>query len=98
MSVRAYRVIKIEWAKQPTFNLWHDEKFIELFNTIPSISLISQLSENGSGQVEFTVEGVQAVVNKAIELGLDPNTIAALKEDIVATKAVDDGYILYECF
>ena len=32
MSVRAYRINKIDFDKSETFNLWHDEKLVKFFD------------------------------------------------------------------
>ena len=93
MSVRAYKVIKIEREQSPTFNLWHDEKLVEYLDATDH-GVHAQLNANGAGMLEFTIEELQGAVDRAKELELDSDTVAALKQDI----ANGDEFIEYECF
>lgn len=54
MSIRAYRINKIDFQKSETFNLWHDKALVEFLNS--RINLYASLDENGCGIVEIPIE------------------------------------------
>lgn len=51
MSVRAYKIKKIETENSPTFNLWHDDLITD---AIPSIS--EGLNSDGCGIIYITLD------------------------------------------
>ena len=96
MSVRAHRILKIEYAKIPSFNLWHDEKLIDFINTHNDSGFFSQMNDNGGGVVNVEASVIKEALEKAVELELDEDTVEQLKADIEA--AGEDGSIDYDCF
>lgn len=91
MSVRAYRVIKIEHAPSDTFNLWHDDKLVDFLDS--ECGFFAALTNEGTGLAKVPVEALQKAVEK---LELDDELRKALMEDIEACR--DDGYVTYYCY
>ena len=96
MSVRAYRIIKVEGAGE-SFNLWHAEKLVDYLNghTIGR-GIYDSLNCDGCGQFDVEIEVIQEAIDKAEELELDEFTVKALEADIEA--AGNDEWVLYDCF
>ncbi|GAH58348.1 unnamed protein product [marine sediment metagenome] len=91
MSVRAFRVKKIEHEKSDTFNLWHDDKLVDFLDS--ECGFFVGLTSEGTGLVEVPVEALQKALEK---LELDDELRKAVTEDIEACR--DDGYVTYYCF
>ena len=94
MSVRAYRVIKVERAASPTFNMWHDDKlrdFMEGENHI-----YEYLNMDNCGFADISVESLKDALSKASELELEDYTIEAIKSDIAWAAEQGDEYITYD--
>ena len=91
MSVRAYRVKKIDYVTPNSFNLWHDDELVKFFDE--EYGLYESLTE-GNGLTCLPVEALERAI---AELDLEDFTIEALKKDIEAGKA-DNGWIQYYCF
>jgi len=96
VSVRAHRILKVEYAPNPSFNLWHDEKLINFLDTQNDSGFFSQMNENGGGVVNIEASVIKKALEKAGELELDEDTVKQLKADIEA--AGEDGSIDYDCF
>lgn len=96
MSVRAYRVIKIERAENPSFNLWHDDRIIDFLDEHEERQVSYDLGESG-GQIEVSVSTIKKLL-KQKEIQLDEYHIKAFKDDIAFAKSQNDDYILYDCF
>ena len=96
MSVRAHRILKVEYAPNPSFNLWHDEKLINFLDTQNDSGFFSQMNENGGGVVNIEASVIKEAIEKAAELELDEDTVEQLKADVEA--AGEDGSIDYDCF
>lgn len=93
MSVRAYKIKKIEWEENPSFNLWHDDKLMFLIEK--TIDL--QLDESGSGYIEIPVETLKEVVPK-LKGTKEEDRIKYLQRDIRQAEANGDSHIEYMCF
>ena len=94
MSVRAYRVIKIECAKPNSFNLWHDDELVNFLDQ--EYGFFEDMNADG-GLTEVPVEGLrEALANPALEL--DEYIVEALKRDIEAADQEGDEYIRYYCY
>ena len=91
MSVRAYRVKKIDYVTPNSFNLWHDDELVKFFDE--EYGLYESLTE-GNGLTYLPIEALERAI---AELDLEDSTVEALKKDIEAGKA-DDGWIQYYCF
>lgn len=91
MSVRAYRVNKIEHEWESTFNLWHDDKLVEFLER--DYGLYEGMSNDGNGLVELPIEALEKAVK---QLNLDEELVKALKRDIEACRK--SGYVTYYCY
>lgn len=91
MSIRAYRVITQELEKEPSFNLWHNQKLTD--DIIYLRDTIAHL-DDGAGTLEVDREALQEYINSADFSG-DTDERQALQKDIDNTR---DGYITYECY
>ena len=90
MSVRAYRVNKIEHEESDTFNLWHDDKLVDFLDR--EYGFFERLSD-GTGLVEVPIEALKEALEK---VEMDDELKEAIKQDIEARR--DDGYVTYYCF
>ena len=89
MSVRAYRINKIEYEKGNTFNLWHDQA---LMNEIEYI-IGEQMGESGSGVFELQVELLENILKEVKDL--DTDTRQALEKDVKWAKGKNRDYLDY---
>jgi len=90
MSVRAYRVNKIEHEWGSSFNLWHDDELVEFRDR--NYGLYEGMSD-GTGLVELPVEALEEAIKT---LKLDEDLVKALKQDIEACR--ETGYVTYYCY
>jgi len=95
MSVRARRILKVEYA-EPSFNLWHDEKLVQFIDSECDSGFYSQMNSNGGGVICIEASVIKKAIENAEELGLDENTVALLRVDVEAVG--EDGSIDYDCF
>jgi hypothetical protein len=91
MSVRAYRVIKIEHAEPNTFNSWHDDKLVEFFDR--EYGFFESMTE-GTGLTQLPIEALERALK---EVPMDDELKAAFTEDIEACREEGDEYIQYYC-
>ena len=97
MSVSANRIIEIKIEQSyNSFNLWHDKKLMEFLDD--EADFFSQLTDDGTGVAEASVEVLENAVSKAVELELDDDTVANLKKDIAWAKANDEEFVQYYCY
>ena len=54
MSVRAYRVNKIDYEQEDSFNLWHDDELVEFLDR--EYDFYEWMSNDGCGLVELPIE------------------------------------------
>jgi hypothetical protein len=92
MSVRAYRVIKIEHAQPNTFNLWHDDKLVEFFDN--EYGFYETLNE-GTGLAELPIEALERALT---EVPMDEELKEALQKDIEACREEGESYVRYYCY
>jgi len=92
MSVRAYRVIKIEHAQPNTFNLWHDDKLVEFLDK--EYGFFEGLNESG-GLTQVPVEALKRALK---EVPIDADLKEALTKDIEACCKEGEEYVQYYCF
>lgn len=92
MSVRAYRVNKIDHEGRESFNLWHDK---ELMDFLDKEDIYTTLTADGTGLTELSVEALERAIK---ELDLVEDVKAALQKDIAVAKKNNDDYIQYYCF
>lgn len=91
MSVRAYRVTKMEREESDTFNLWHDNKLMEFLNS--EYGFYERLANDGSGLVELSIETLQEALKK---VEMDDELREAIRRDIEACQ--NEGYVTYYCY
>jgi hypothetical protein len=97
MSVIARRIIEIKTETEyDSFNLWHDGKLMEFLDN--EANFFSQLTDDGTGVSEASVEVLEKAVSMTVELELDENTIINLKKDIAWAKANDEEFVQYYCY
>jgi hypothetical protein len=97
MSVQANRIIEIKTETEyNSFNLWHDRKLMDFLDT--EANFFDQLTDDGTGVSEASVEVLENAVSKAVELDLDADTVANLKKDIAWAKAHDEEFVQYYCY
>lgn len=91
MSVRAYRINKIESEQNASFNLWHDTELMEF---LESNGMYNTLNDDGNGHIEVSVFSLE----KAVEtLTLEDYTKEAILKDIAWAKEQKAEYIMYSC-
>lgn len=91
MSVRAYRVEKIDTATPNSFNLWHDTELVDYLDE--ECGFFENLGDGG-GLTEVPITVLRSAIK---ELNLDPDTIKCLEQDIEAGEK-DNGFVTYYCF
>ena len=97
MSVIARRIIEIKIETEyNSFNLWHDRKLMDFLDT--EGDFFSQLTADGTGISEVSVEVLEDAVSKAIELELDDDTVTNLKKDIAWAKEHNEVNFQYYCY
>lgn len=96
MSVRAYRVNKIETKNEPSFNLWNNQKLTGFFEG--EMECIFMLQDGGGGTIEIPVKVLKQVVKNAKKLELEKENIATIKDDIRFAEKKGDEYVLYSCW
>jgi hypothetical protein len=100
MSVRAYRVIKQKIARNESFNVWHDEEFMNWLETQDDVSIRQTEGGSGEGTIEVSVEILEKSIlpKNVLKLKLIDDTVEAIKADIAFAKKHKDEYVLYECY
>ena len=90
MSVRAYRVTKIEYEHPDSFNLWHDD---ELMGFLDKNDCLGSLNSNSWGILEIPTEVLQEAIDT---VHMPEETKNSLRKDIAA--CLQQGYVTYYCF
>lgn len=98
MSVRAHRIIKVEYAPNSSFNLYSDTKLVEFLEANNDLGFYRQMNDNGGGVVTVSIETLQQAVDQADELELDEDDVKTLREDIEAGKKSGLECVDYDCF
>lgn len=96
MSVRAHRILKVEYAPNTSFNLWHNEKLVEFLEKNNPHGFNDKLDMDGNGVVSIDVSVIKQAIEKAEELELEEDVVEQLKADIEAVG--DEPTIDYDCF
>jgi len=91
MSIRAYRLNKIEYEVMPTFNLTHNEKLVDF------LDLFGQLSCD-TGFVDISVDKVRDALENYNDLELDPYIISNFEKDLLWAQTNKEDYITYYVF
>ena len=90
MSIRAYRVKKIEHEQSDSFNLWHDEGLVEF---LEKEGCLSQLNDDLCGLVEVPIDVLKEALQK---VNMSEETKASISKDIETCQ--DAGGVTYYCF
>ena len=92
MSIRAYRVIKIETARPNSFNLYHDIELVNFFDK--EYGFYEHITE-GTGLTELPIEALERAI---AEVPMGEEIQEALHKDIEACRAKKEEYVQYYCF
>lgn len=95
MSVRAYRIKKIEYAEDSSFNLWHCSE--DLTRLLEDNDFYSSINEGG-GIGYITIDLLEEIITDPEKYGLDEFEVETIKEDIKEAKSNGDDYVEYYCF
>ena len=108
MSVRAYRINKIEREDTPTLNCWHNGSLLDFM--IDGNGWRTD-SEDGIGQFEVGVDKLEEAIIALTKGEFDADykeltmpeqeknaLIKALKRDIAWAKKHKQDYVMYDCF
>jgi hypothetical protein len=97
MGVNARRIIEIKIETEyNSFNLWHDRKLMDFLDE--EGDFFSQLTADGTGVSEASVEVLEKAVSMSVELELDADIVANLKKDIAWAKEHDEEFVQYYCY
>ena len=89
MSVRAYKIIKIEYSKDPSFNLWTQSEIVEYLDL--------DISDSGGGMVEIEIADIKMML-KDKDFEIDECTRKQLEKDIKIAEKEGEDYINYMCY
>ena len=98
MSVRAHRILKVEYAPETSFSLYGDQKLVGFLESENELGFYRQLNDNGGGVVTVDIETLQQAIDQTEELELDEDTVKVLREDIAAAQADNNTSVDYDCF
>jgi len=90
MSVRAYRVKRIEHEQSDSFNLWHDEGLVKF---LEEKGCLSQLNDDLGGLIEIPIDVLKEALQK---VNMSEETRISISKDIEICQ--DAGYVTYYCF
>jgi hypothetical protein len=101
MSVRAYRINKMDFEKSETFNLWHDEFVRDFFEWEGFFESFSDIGGIGDISVE-ALKKLSGLLAEKIEREEDKEYWQSLKnridEDIKWAEERGEEYVVYYCF
>lgn len=90
MSVRAYRINKIDHSDVPTFNLWHDENIIKWLES--NCGFVNEEKDI----IELAVSSLEALLKSDVEI--EDITRKDIEIDIDWAKKEGEEYIQYLCY
>ena len=90
MSIRAHRVVRIQYAEYDSFNLSHDERFLKALLDHPGTN---DLRAEGGGIIEVPIEALKA----AMPL-LSEEDRLYIQRDIEWAHGTHNNMISYDCF
>lgn len=80
-----------------TFNLWHDEKIMDLVQDYSDRDPQNSLNQDGCGMFEIEVSVLKKLL-KQKKITLEDYQRDAIKSDIAFAQQNGDEYVLYEAF
>jgi hypothetical protein len=92
MSIRAYRISKIEVEGNCSFNLWHDTGFMDFLD---DEGCSQSLNDDGCGTIDIPVAAIIKYIKKHPR---ETDLITSLKEDVAWAKKKGHEDISYECY
>lgn len=92
MSVRAYRINKIDCNPVDSFNLWRHSAIVKW---LENRNYLSSLNEDGCGIIEIPVEALEQMLK---EVKMDTETKKCIKKDIEYARERNDYSVMYYCF
>lgn len=94
MSVRAYRIIKIETEAGESFNLWRDNT---LNDELEKSGYYDNLNDDSGGILEISISALKEIIE---EIGntINPDILENLHKDIEAAVDAGEEYIQYYCY
>jgi len=92
MSVRAYRINKIEREKGKSFNLWHDEELVKFLDN--ETGFFRKLDMDCCGVTEASVEKLKRALE---EVRLEDDVREQIEKDIKWAEANEEEWIQYYC-
>lgn len=108
MSVRAYRINRIERADVATFNCWHDSKLMDFLledawhsNTDDEVRQFEVHTDRIEQAIEMIKRGA---FDSDYKDNADPIEkirdilIESLEQDLEFAKAQGDEFVMYDCF
>ena len=98
MSIWAHRVNQIEYAEEPSFNIFRDQALLDFLNDQDEEGLLSERILSGSGMVDVPVKALRKAVRSSGKLGLSGHTISALRQDIAFAESKKQDSVHYDCF
>jgi hypothetical protein len=94
MSIRAHRILTMEYAPEPTFNCSDETELMDFLLDHPDTS---DRRDPHSGVIEVGVDGLQAALDSTA-LKLEAGVRERLQGDLASSKFGGDEYIMYDCF
>jgi hypothetical protein len=97
VSINAHRIRNNNLdTERASFNVWHDEKFIDFLNE--EIQFYMSLNSYGTGIVDVPVELLEKAVDAPKKYDLDEDTVSQIKSDVESAKSNKDEVVTYYCF
>lgn len=93
MSVRAYKVKKIDTELSDTFNLWHDDELMDIIGS----HINEDLNADGAGLIWINKNEAEQWIKEAKKQKVSKDTMAKLKAILKDTDNDSEG-IHYYCF
>ena len=94
MSIRAYRINEIKQEENPSFNLWHDQELMDIFE---EFGVYETLNE-GSGITELPIVALKQALAFCKKHKDYKVYVKRLQDDIKWAKKNDVEYVQYYCF
>jgi len=95
MSIRAHKIISLEYAQFPSFNCNCETDLLDFL--MEGEYTHDGRNDDGSGMVEIAVERLQESIENSM-LKLDKGTRDDIEADIVWAKQKGRDFITYDCF
>lgn len=94
MSIRAYRITKIENVASPSWNISHNENILDFLSN----DLWDGRNYDGAGIIEVRVECLEQLLEEDSGVKLDEYEREAIAKDIAWANKRGNDYIQYYCY